>query len=591
MTRISDIAFAWLRMALLCGTSLALVGAAPALARVGVTSATNGDPLGKPPAETERILRIGIDVQANEVIITHDNDRAHLVFLDGTSLTVGPNAHVVIDRFVYDPNTKTGELAVNATKGVLRLVGGKISKTNAITITTPSSTIGIRGGIGLFNVGQGKTTADFIFGDRMTVTGQGITRDVTRPGSQVIVNLGAPPSLPSLLPKGGLAAALSQLEGTSGSGSGGSSGGGNADQAAQSSGFSGNNSGQPQNPPGTPPGGGNPPNTNSNTYTQPVSQTNPASNPSQTPPDTTPSSSPTTTPTSKTTQTLKGFVGGLIVDSNGHGGRSRTTAPLGVLAKPGDLTISTDATTGTARATVIIRGVDGTISSPTVTLPVGGTTATSFFRDDATYLIGVENGRGTERQGDRRPTPVRDTTTIFSSGEVPSGAAPYVGPGTCTCDFLKFGEWESTVTYRSHHGHGPTRVAVITQAPWVAGTLAVQLPNTGSASFSGIMRGQAQSGQGAIRNVQGTYGMSYSWGAGAGSFNASFDNRSYTGAVASTGGVTFAGGFTGGNRVGTLAGAFNAAPGGSTVVGQSGQFGIKGPNYQASGVFAGSKNP
>ena len=83
------------------------------------------------------MLRIGIDVQANELITTNANDRAHLVFLDGSSLTVGPNAQLTIDKFVFDPSTKTGELAINASKGVLRLVGGKISKNNAITITTP----------------------------------------------------------------------------------------------------------------------------------------------------------------------------------------------------------------------------------------------------------------------------------------------------------------------------------------------------------------------------------------------------------------------------------------------------------------------
>jgi hypothetical protein len=56
------------RSALLGATALALV-AAPliphATAKVGVTSATDGDPLGKPPQEAERVLRIGVDVQAN----------------------------------------------------------------------------------------------------------------------------------------------------------------------------------------------------------------------------------------------------------------------------------------------------------------------------------------------------------------------------------------------------------------------------------------------------------------------------------------------------------------------------------------------
>src|SRR6266481_1586377 len=165
----------FLRAVLLGATALALAGPVAAQGNVGVTSATDGGPLGKPPAENERILRIGIDVQANEVVTTHGDDRAHLVFLDGSSLTVGPNARLTIDKFVYDPNTKTGELAITASQGVLRLVGGKISKTNAITINTPSGTIGIRGGIGIFGIGGGKTTAAFLFGNSMTVTGQGQT--------------------------------------------------------------------------------------------------------------------------------------------------------------------------------------------------------------------------------------------------------------------------------------------------------------------------------------------------------------------------------------------------------------------------------
>src|SRR5216684_2241934 len=210
-----------------------------AVARVGVTSGADGDPLGKPPNENERILRIGIDVQANELITTAANDRAHLVFIDGSSLTVGPNARLTIDRFVFDPSTQKGELAINASKGVLRLVGGKISKTNAITITAPSSTIGIRGGITILSVTQVQTIAGFVFGHSMTVTAGGQTQTAWRAGSEVTTKAGGVPGAVTLFKRGGLTAALSQLEGTS------SNNNNSADQSAQSSGFSSKNSGQP----------------------------------------------------------------------------------------------------------------------------------------------------------------------------------------------------------------------------------------------------------------------------------------------------------------------------------------------------------
>ena len=238
------------RAALLGATALALFSApftvGDAAAKVGVTSATDGDPLGKPPQEAERVLRIGIDVQANELITTNANDRAHLVFLDGSSLTVGPNAQLTIDKFVFDPTTKTGELAINASKGVLRLVGGKISKGTPITITTPSSTIGIRGGITIIDVKPSQTDSTFVFGKDMTVKGAGQTQVATRPGSMIVTNFGSPPGMPTLLAQGALNAQLGALEGRrapQGSSGGGGSGR-NADQAAQSSGLSGVNSGQ-----------------------------------------------------------------------------------------------------------------------------------------------------------------------------------------------------------------------------------------------------------------------------------------------------------------------------------------------------------
>ena len=88
-----------------------------------------------------------LDMTADEKVTTKNNDRAHLVFLDGTSLTVGPNSDVIIDKFVYDPDTKTGEMALNVSRGTLRFVGGVISKKSEVKIRTPVASMGIRGGI------------------------------------------------------------------------------------------------------------------------------------------------------------------------------------------------------------------------------------------------------------------------------------------------------------------------------------------------------------------------------------------------------------------------------------------------------------
>ena len=192
----------WSTQIVLMAFAVALA-AGPAWARIGVTSVTDGDPLGQPPAEPERVLRVGIDVQANERITTRANDRAHVVFLDGTALTIGPNSALVIDKYVYDPNRKAGDIALNVTRGTFRFVGGAISKNSEVTIKTPSATIGIRGGIVTFSISDsGATTANFLYGDSMRVTALGSTQTATRAGSEITVPVGEPPTPPTLVSLG-----------------------------------------------------------------------------------------------------------------------------------------------------------------------------------------------------------------------------------------------------------------------------------------------------------------------------------------------------------------------------------------------------
>jgi hypothetical protein len=332
---------------------------APAAARVGVTSATNGDPLGRPPGETERVLRIGIDVQANEVVTTKDNDRAHLLFLDGTSLTVGPNAQLTIDKFVYDPQGKVGDLSITATKGVFRLVGGKISKTNPITVNTPSSTIGIRGGITIFTVTATQTVSSFIFGDKLTVTAQGSTQIATRGGSTIVTTAGAAPAAPVLAGVGAFNAPLSALEGTSSSSSSGSgsttTGPTTAavDQAAKTFGSTQNTP-----PPAPPSGTGQTVVTNSNTQTQVVSNTNGGSNPQD---NTQQSDQPTSTTTTTVIVTQGRFIADPSFTSFDPATRNAPHNPTNnqVLMPTGTQTTVTDAMGKVTQSTATITTNDG----------------------------------------------------------------------------------------------------------------------------------------------------------------------------------------------------------------------------------------
>jgi FecR protein len=183
--------------ALAIGTAFSL--ATPALAdiRVGVATAINPQARSFVPAQPERVLYVGTDVFADERVLTGPSGHIQLVFLDGTVLSVGPDSDLVINKFIYDPQAKTGELAVNAVRGVFRLVGGKISKTSAIEVRTPKVVLGLRGGIATFNVHPDRPVqAIFLYGRDLTVTSEGVTRTAFRPGSMIETAPGSAPSEP-----------------------------------------------------------------------------------------------------------------------------------------------------------------------------------------------------------------------------------------------------------------------------------------------------------------------------------------------------------------------------------------------------------
>ena len=115
------------------------------------------------------------------------------------------------------PTTKTGKLALTATKGLFRLVGGRISKTNPVILNTPTATIGIRGGIAMIDAADGgATTSTFLFGDQMDVTSGGVTKSATRPGFTITVtDPNVPPSDPIPATADQLSGALNSLEGSS----------------------------------------------------------------------------------------------------------------------------------------------------------------------------------------------------------------------------------------------------------------------------------------------------------------------------------------------------------------------------------------
>ncbi len=177
-------------LGILGGLALSLAG--PAAARIGVTTASDGSVS----------VRQGGDLQTGQTVTTATDGRVHLMFVDGSAVTVGPSSALRIESYAFDPSTKSGQMTLVLDEGTIRFVGGAISKKSDVVVRTPAGTVGIRGGISAVDVHNGVTTAEFLHGSAMRVTGQGVTQTATRSGSQITLATGAPPSRPTVIAPG-----------------------------------------------------------------------------------------------------------------------------------------------------------------------------------------------------------------------------------------------------------------------------------------------------------------------------------------------------------------------------------------------------
>ena len=86
-------------------------------------------------------------VALNDEVQTGGRSQLQVLLLDKTTFTVGANARLTIDRFVYDPNRSARTLAASVTKGAFRFISGRPDTAGSTSVRTPIASIGIRGTI------------------------------------------------------------------------------------------------------------------------------------------------------------------------------------------------------------------------------------------------------------------------------------------------------------------------------------------------------------------------------------------------------------------------------------------------------------
>lgn len=124
------------------------------------------------PSGAERLGRMS-RLLFKDKLVSGAAARLEATLKDGTRLTLGENASLLIDDFVYKPGAEGNKLALNVT-GAFLFVGGKIEGPTGgnVDINTPFGTLGVRGTTvwgGPLDTGYGVTVLDGLVTDRKSV--------------------------------------------------------------------------------------------------------------------------------------------------------------------------------------------------------------------------------------------------------------------------------------------------------------------------------------------------------------------------------------------------------------------------------------
>lgn len=136
----------------------------------------------------QRELFFDLPVYSNESVVTGNSANTALTFLDETRIQVGENSKIILDKFIYDPNTQTGDVAISFSKGVFRFVTGNMQNKEGFALTTPSATLVIRGTTFLVYVAGDGTTDVSVLEGQVEVKPCGGAPQTAGPGESVTVS-------------------------------------------------------------------------------------------------------------------------------------------------------------------------------------------------------------------------------------------------------------------------------------------------------------------------------------------------------------------------------------------------------------------
>ena len=127
---------------------LALMAHVAGAKPIGMVVAIQGTVTATDSQNVVRTLAMKSEIELNDTIKTGAKSRVQIMMIDDSLVSVGESSEMVIDEYVYNPNTATDNaFSAKLGKGVFRTVTGKITDLNPdrFKVKTRRATIGIRG--------------------------------------------------------------------------------------------------------------------------------------------------------------------------------------------------------------------------------------------------------------------------------------------------------------------------------------------------------------------------------------------------------------------------------------------------------------
>ncbi|MGI9419514.1 MAG: putative Ig domain-containing protein, partial [Geminicoccaceae bacterium] len=134
---------------------------APDQASIGHVETVEGEVIITRADGSQVVATVGTPVFQDDVIVTDGAGSVGLRFVDGMTLSLGSDARMVLDEFVYDPEAGEGGGIIEIIQGAFSFISGEAAHMglDSMVIDTPTMTIGIRGTKVVANAtAEGETT-------------------------------------------------------------------------------------------------------------------------------------------------------------------------------------------------------------------------------------------------------------------------------------------------------------------------------------------------------------------------------------------------------------------------------------------------